>query len=189
MMHPDERKTALREMRRASSAFYAQAVRIGNHPFIEFTGLMNEYIKACEAAHEQGIDFTECNTHSGQPLPIESYMRAYINEKLECIFVGQSVMTDDETKHATAEAADAARDIMAVAVPAIADAAIVGRTYGWPQVIDTVTRLAKEHRATKQALTELVQSADYVMRNHGHQITGTLKLAEDLKRAETILGS
>ena len=92
MMSYDERVLALVQMRHASSEFYAAATRIGNHPFIEFTGLMNEYIKACENAHGTGIDFSECNVHSGRTLPLEPYMSRYINEKLECIFSGQKIM-------------------------------------------------------------------------------------------------
>ena len=79
-------------MRAVSNAFYAAAVRIGNHPFIEFTGLMNEYIDACRDASAQGIDFTQCNTHTGQHLPLKSFQVDYINEKLECIFTGRSVV-------------------------------------------------------------------------------------------------
>lgn len=75
-------------MHRASGAFYRDAVRIGCHPFIEFTGLMNEYIKLCEAALAQGIDFTEASIHgSGQSvLPMRSFHREYLREKLECIY-------------------------------------------------------------------------------------------------------
>lgn len=87
-----EREAMLVRMRAASSAFYADAVRIGCHPFIEFTGLMNEYIKCCEDAHRQGIDFASCNTHSGQDLPMPGHSVGYINEKLECIFTGRSVV-------------------------------------------------------------------------------------------------
>lgn len=94
-MTPNERETALRQMQEASSAFYIAAARIGNHPFIEFTGLMNEYIEACREAHAQGIDFSECNTHSGRHLPLKPYNVAYINEKLECIFTGRSVMNHE----------------------------------------------------------------------------------------------
>jgi len=43
-------KEKLDAMAQASGAFYAAAIRIGNHPFIEFTGLMNEYIKICADA-------------------------------------------------------------------------------------------------------------------------------------------
>lgn len=90
----EEGDEILRSMQQTSDAFYRSAVAIGCHPFIEFTGLMNEYIKACTAAHEDGIDFTECNTHSGIELPMLDYQVAYVNEKLECIFTGRSVMQE-----------------------------------------------------------------------------------------------
>lgn len=93
-MDAPEREIALQEMKKASDAFYAAAVKIGNHPFIEFTGLMNEYIGVCQGAHKAGIDFTDCSTHSGQDLPMASYQVKYVNEKLECIFTGRSVMAD-----------------------------------------------------------------------------------------------
>lgn len=89
-MNKEEREVALTEMEKASLCFYYSAVRIGNHPFIEFAGLMNEYIKMCQAAHEKGIDFSDCNTHSEKDLPMKGYQRDYINEKLECIFTGRS---------------------------------------------------------------------------------------------------
>lgn len=88
MINATERETALNEMRRAANAFYHSAVHIGVHPFIEFAGLMNEYIGACENAHAKGIDFSECNTHSGQALPLEAFQRQYLAEKIECIFHG-----------------------------------------------------------------------------------------------------
>lgn len=91
-MTPEEREAALAKMRQVSKWFYAQAISIGNHPFIEFTGLMNEYIKVCEQAHQAGIDFSDCNTHSGTDLPMMPHEIKYINEKLECIFTGRSVM-------------------------------------------------------------------------------------------------
>lgn len=83
-------------MRQASNAFYAAATQIGNHPFIEFTGLMNEYIQCCERAHEDGIDFTQCSKHSGQLLPMEPHEIDYINEKLECIFTGRILLQPQE---------------------------------------------------------------------------------------------
>lgn len=43
----------LTAMRAASDAFYLAAIRIGVHPFIEFTGLMNEWIKAAERQPER----------------------------------------------------------------------------------------------------------------------------------------
>jgi Fe-S cluster biosynthesis and repair protein YggX len=86
MMTPEERKIALQKMQDINDWFYNQAVHVNNNPYIEFCGLMNEYVKACRVAHEQGVDFSECNKHSGQVLPLTPYMSDYINEKLECIF-------------------------------------------------------------------------------------------------------
>jgi hypothetical protein len=107
-MNKEEREVALKEMQKTSDDFYHRAVSINNHPFIEFAGLMNEYIKMCEIAHEKGIDFSDCNTHSGQDLPMEPYHRNYINEKLECIFTGRSFI--DKSKKAGGEMSDAPRD-------------------------------------------------------------------------------
>jgi len=94
MMAPEERENALKKMNDAANAFYENAVRIGNHPFIEFAGVMQSYIKSCERAHAEGIDFTECNRHSGNPLPIESFEITYLNEKLNCIFDGRITAHD-----------------------------------------------------------------------------------------------
>lgn len=91
-MTADEREQALVMMQQTADAFYRSATAIGNHPFIEFAGLMNEYISACRAAHEQGIDFSECNRHSGLVLPLHPVMSDYLNEKLECIFSGAKVL-------------------------------------------------------------------------------------------------
>lgn len=96
MNHPkptyshEEREVMLAKMKAASSQFYAAAFRIGCHPFIEFTGLMNEYIKICYRAHEQGLDFNLCSAHSGIALPMEDYEARYLGEKLGCIY-GPSV--------------------------------------------------------------------------------------------------
>jgi hypothetical protein len=91
---PEERTIQLVNMKRLSKLFYATAHAIGCHAFIEFTGLMNEWLKMAEEAHKQGIDFNACNTHSGHALPMQPFQRNYINEKLECIFLGQSVMAE-----------------------------------------------------------------------------------------------
>jgi hypothetical protein len=82
----EQREAMLEKMQQASHAFYYAATRIGNHAFIEFCGLMNEYIKLCHEAHEQGIDFTLLNVHSGRPLPMKPHHADYIGEKLGCIF-------------------------------------------------------------------------------------------------------
>lgn len=84
---PEELAEMLAGMREASGAFYYSAVRIGCHPFIESTGLMREYIKMCEQALAQGVDFTETSIHGGgQPLPMKEHHRQYLTEKLECIY-------------------------------------------------------------------------------------------------------
>lgn len=70
---------ALSETERGADGFGSTGVdgdarRIGNHPFIEFTGLMNEYIVMCENALAQGIDFTETSIHGdGKPLPMREH--------------------------------------------------------------------------------------------------------------------
>ena len=94
MMNAMERATAIAAMRAASGSFYANAARTRNHTFIEFCGLMNEYINACEMAHAEGIDFSDCNAHSGQQLPMTPYMIDYVNEKLDCIFTGRIALCD-----------------------------------------------------------------------------------------------
>lgn len=81
-----EREEMLRKMRVASSTFYGLAANAGCHAFIEFTGLMNEYIKLCEEAHKRGIDFTLASIHTGRALPIEPHHIAYLGEKLACIY-------------------------------------------------------------------------------------------------------
>jgi hypothetical protein len=83
---PEELRAMLDAMQRASDAFYLAATRTNVHGFIEFTGLMNEYIKICRHALAKGQDFTLANTHSGRSLSMEHYEAAYLAEKLQCIF-------------------------------------------------------------------------------------------------------
>ena len=82
----EERETMLHEMSKTSSLLYARAFAIGCHPFIEFCGLMNEYIKMCHTAHEAGIDFPHASAHSGIAIPMAPYEAAYLGEKLGCIY-------------------------------------------------------------------------------------------------------
>lgn len=89
MMTHEEREVALVQMEQVVNGFYGAATRIGNHPFIEFAGVMTAYVKSCRRAHEQGVDFTECNRHAGRELPMESFEVNYLNEKLDCIFGGR----------------------------------------------------------------------------------------------------
>jgi len=74
------------KMRRVSDAFYVGAVSTGNHPFIEFCGLMNEYIKVCQDAAEKRIPFPLLTEHTGEALPVQPHHMLYIAEKLRCIF-------------------------------------------------------------------------------------------------------
>lgn len=74
------------KMQQVSSAFYAGAVHTENHAFIEFCGLMGEYIKICQATLNSGIDFTKANIHIGQNLVFCDYNEIYLREKLECIY-------------------------------------------------------------------------------------------------------
>jgi hypothetical protein len=94
-MTPTERAIALKEMQKASDAFCHAAVKIGNPTFVEFTGIINQYIEACRQAHHNGIDFTQCNTHCQQELPLESFQIDYINEKLACIFTARSLLNPE----------------------------------------------------------------------------------------------
>lgn len=80
MMDANERETALQRMDRAVSRFYSEATQIGVHPFIEFAGVMAAYAKSCRRAHEAGVDFSECNRHSGRLLPVEEFELDYLNE-------------------------------------------------------------------------------------------------------------
>lgn len=80
-----ELEMMLIKMKAASNAFYAASTQIGNHAFIEFTGLMNEYINVCRDALAEGRDFTTFNIHSGKSM-IKSYQQEYMREKIECIF-------------------------------------------------------------------------------------------------------
>lgn len=97
MLTPAERVEALAGMDQLVNAFYAHAVRLNVHPFLEFTGVMRAYVQSCERAHADGIDFSECNAHAGQQLPMESFEIRYLAEKLNCIFGGRITAADNDT--------------------------------------------------------------------------------------------
>ena len=99
MMTAPEREVALQRMDETIRRFYSAATQIGNHPFIEFAGVMQAYLKTCQRAHDDGIDFTACNRHAGNPLPMEGFEITYLNEKLNCIFDGRISAARDETTH------------------------------------------------------------------------------------------
>ncbi len=91
----EERREILSKMRTASNAFYAAAARAGCHAFIEFTGLMNEFIKLCAEADEQGIDWVRANVHGDVHLPFKPYHVEYLSEKLECIYGCRLKLVDE----------------------------------------------------------------------------------------------
>lgn len=93
MMTPEERELALRRMNETVDRFYGAAVQIGNHPFVEFAGVMTAYVKSCQRAHDAGVDFSECNRHAGRELPMEGVEVDYLVEKLDCIFGGRITAT------------------------------------------------------------------------------------------------
>ena len=51
--------------------------------------VMTAYLKSCRRAHDQGIDFTECNRHAASALPMEAFEVDYLVEKFDCIFGGR----------------------------------------------------------------------------------------------------
>ena len=98
---PEERVETLKQMHDITNKFYSMVflANMGSkaHAFVEFTGLMNEYLTICEAAHAQGIDFGQANTHSGAALPVKPHNAAYLAEKLNCIY-GPSLLSDPEVR-------------------------------------------------------------------------------------------
>lgn len=83
---PEGRQEILRRMRAASSAFYIAATQCGCHAFIEFAGLMNEFIDVCARAEKEGINWPHANVHGDVHLPFEPFNYDYLSEKLECIY-------------------------------------------------------------------------------------------------------
>lgn len=91
----EERAHILNRMRAASNSFYSAAANAGCHAFIEFTGLMNEFIKLCETAERQGTNWVHANVHGDVHLPFEPYHVEYLSEKLECIYGRRLQLVDD----------------------------------------------------------------------------------------------
>jgi hypothetical protein len=86
-----ERKAELEakivRMRSASNSFYRDAAYAGVHPFIEFAGLMNEYLELCQDALKQDVDYSQVSVHgSTHPPPMHPVRAAYLAEKFGCIF-------------------------------------------------------------------------------------------------------
>lgn len=82
----EELQEMLKKMNNASAVFYSMATHTGCHTFIEFTGLMNEYIQVCQQTMEAGKDFTEASAHGGGELLVHDYNLEYMAEKFTCIF-------------------------------------------------------------------------------------------------------
>ena len=87
MYNAEERAEQIKKMHEVYEQFYWLATTTHVHAFIEFTGLMAKFVDVCRKAHEAGLDYNICNTHTGQALPkVEAHDVEYMAEKLECIF-------------------------------------------------------------------------------------------------------
>jgi hypothetical protein len=100
--HPDWLHTNILDMKIASAEFYRMATAIGVHSFIEFAGLMNEYINLCADALKGGQDYTQANVHTGTALPMQAYHARYLAEKLGCIY-GSALTTSPQLTRAFLE--------------------------------------------------------------------------------------
>jgi len=96
---PEQRAEILTRMKALSNAFYDGAARAGCHAFIEFTGLMNEYLAICHEAEKLGVNWVMANTHNGTSLPIKDHHGAYLAEKLNCIY-GPALLSDERVRNA-----------------------------------------------------------------------------------------
>jgi hypothetical protein len=96
---PEERALAIQRMEALTSLYYGKACAAGVHAFIEFAGLMREFIKVCVEAHKAGHSFPIANTHSGYALPFQPHHLAYIAEKLNCIY-GPSLLANEKGRRA-----------------------------------------------------------------------------------------
>ncbi|EGK89276.1 hypothetical protein MicvaDRAFT_1754 [Microcoleus vaginatus FGP-2] len=97
---PQTPEEILEAMEAAANNYYREAIATNCHTFIEFSGLMNEYIKICERnLKQQGVDFTKTSAHCpGEPkLQIEGWELDYINDKLHCIFPDLQLVEIEKT--------------------------------------------------------------------------------------------
>jgi hypothetical protein len=91
----EQQLVALNCMHRAKNEFYRAAQESGVHTFLEFTGLMHEYIQLCESAMNAGIEFrTSAN------LPMKDHHAKYLAEKLNCIFGPTLLRREEELRNA-----------------------------------------------------------------------------------------
>lgn len=56
------------------------------HPFLEFSGLMQQYVQICRQASRKGQDFTKSSIHTNVAMPMNADEAEYLAEKLNCIF-------------------------------------------------------------------------------------------------------
>lgn len=105
---PQTPEEILQAMEIAANNYYREAIATNCHTFIEFTGLINEYIKICERNLKQrGVDFTKTSAHCpGEPkLQIEGWELDYINDKLRCIFPNLQLVEIKDTLEAQTDEA------------------------------------------------------------------------------------
>lgn len=67
-------------------AMFNAGVSSHAHAVMEFCGLINEYLSMCSDALRNGVDFRECNIHSGRGLPMKPCHARFVGEKLACIY-------------------------------------------------------------------------------------------------------
>jgi hypothetical protein len=98
--NPQTPEEILVAMEAASANYYREAIATNCHTFIEFTGLINEYIKICKRNLKEGVDFTQTSVHhtGGQTLHIQQWECDYINDKLRCIFPNLRMVKLDDLK-------------------------------------------------------------------------------------------
>jgi hypothetical protein len=86
--NPRTPEEILAAMKAASANYYREAIATNCHTFIEFTGLMSQYISICERNLKEGVDFTQISVHhtGGLKLHITDWELEYLAQKLKCIF-------------------------------------------------------------------------------------------------------
>lgn len=80
---PLDRDETLARMEHARAVFYRLAVSTGVHQFVEFAGLMAEYIKICRES-PPAADMVSAVVGDG--LSMRAHHAEYLAEKLDCIY-------------------------------------------------------------------------------------------------------
>jgi hypothetical protein len=116
--HTDaERSLALARMTEICESFYLAAVATGCHAFIEFTGLLGEFLQVCRDAEEAGNKtWMSQNVHGGEHMPMAPYRLGYLREKLACIYGAALFQTEDTPESDPAREAERVLSALAVAV-------------------------------------------------------------------------